>query len=160
MFGSFILLFIAAGIVFFVAFWILHLIISLPVFWAEKFKWSPIWDLFSNLLGIYMLCAWPGFCVTYTRTATSHAVEAHWLYWLAAAVLGFLDTILSIFSQLPLPEPHTGGTEDAESHVERFVAVVRFRKYLFNIATLSFVVFLVWPALARFLYGWSWSWLF
>jgi len=59
-----------------------------------------------------------------------------------------------------MPDREQRESEDGEAYLERHIAVMKFRNYLFGIATLSFVLFVVWPGSAKFLYGWLWNWLF
>ncbi|NQS97395.1 MAG: hypothetical protein HQ591_02985 [candidate division Zixibacteria bacterium] len=145
-----------AGVIFIAVFWLLHLVISLPILVIGKKKWAPLWYLLSNMVGIYLLCAWPAFCVIIAKHFSNQpSVNNGWIYFVITAIFGFLVTVFSIRTQLPDKKLEPNELVDnIDEFVSKYIEVVKFRNFLILIATISFFVFLAWPLLALILYGW------
>lgn len=143
-----------SGVVFVIVYWLVMLVpAGLGVLFGNS-RIAPFTYLLSNVIAAYALCLWPAFCATIAHSSVGLPETDHkWAYYVTAALFGLIGTIASLRFVLKDPKWEPGKVDDA--FIARSVGINRIRGYFLMIATLSLLVFLTWPRVAVFLYGWA-----
>jgi len=152
---SFFIYFIAATIVFVISYWVLLLI---PAFVSEQIRSSGAAStayLLSNIIAIYLLCAWPAFSLVFTRHYVEYVNTFRWIYYLSAFLFIIAGSVLAI--RLVMKEPSMKDDEEADEFFERSCSVESLRGHFFILSIIAALIFLIWPAFANLLYGWIFS---
>jgi hypothetical protein len=148
----FFMYFIAASLAFIISYWVLLLI---PAFLSEHIRSSsiiPVAYLLSNIIAIYLLCAWPAFSILFTRHYLKYVDAFRWVYYLSAFLFIIAGSALAI--RIVMREPTMKDAEEADEFFERYCSIESLRGFLFASSIIATIVFLIWPAFANVLYGW------
>lgn len=137
-----------SGVAFVVGFYLFLLLPALLVTAFENRRIASVLTLASNVIFAYMICLWPAFCVIVMSNYSSNPDVSHtWMYYVTAFVLALLVSIVSIIAVLRI-------RKNSEASPDEYFVIEDLRAFFLKISVVAIILFMLWPAIARLLYGW------